>query len=114
MTQPTAKKPAKSKPTTGTTKITLTLPDDLLAVLDDAAALDNRTRSNFILYLLRCLKQANPCLGEPRPPRDKSPAQKVVGPPGPCPRGHIRPCERKQQPAPRPAQPPADNSTNTP
>ena len=103
MTHPATKKTPAPKSSTGSTKITLTLPDDLLAVLDDAAARDNRTRSNFIIYSLRCLKQANPCLGETRPPRDKSPARKVAGPPGPCPRGHIRPCERKQPPSPNPA-----------
>jgi hypothetical protein len=97
------KEPSAPKRTTGFTKVTITLPDDLLVVLDDAAALDNRTRSNFILYLLRCLKQANPFLGESCPPRDKSQAQKVAGPPGPCPRGHIRPCERKQPPVPKPS-----------
>ena len=114
MTQPTAKKPDKSKTSTGTTKITLTLPDDLLAVLDDAAARDNRTRSNFIAYSLHRLKEDIPCLGEPRPPRDKSPAQKVAGPPGPCPRGHIRPCERNRQPVPHDVPPHADNSTPNP
>lgn len=114
MTQPATKKTPAPKRTNGSTKITLTLPDDHLAVLDDAAALDNRTRSNFIAYSLHRLKEAIPCLGEPRPPRDKSLAQKVAGPPGPCPRGHIRPCERKQQPFLRPAQSPANNSTNTP
>ena len=108
------KKTSPPKTATGSTKITLTLPDDLLAVLDDAAKLDNRTRSNFIAYSLRRLKKANPCLGEPRPHQDKPPAQKVGGPPGPCPLGRIRPCERKRQPGPRPVQPPADNSTNTP
>lgn len=44
-------------------------------------------------YNLHRLKQANPCLGEPRPPRDKSLAQKVAGRPRPCPRGYIRPCD---------------------
>ena len=99
------KEPSAPKRSTGFTKITLTLPNDLLAVLDDAAALDNRTRSNLIAYSLHRLKEANPCLGEPRPPQDKPPAQKVGGPPGPCPLGRIRPCERKQQPVPLPAQP---------
>ena len=108
------KEPSAPKRSTGFTRISVNLPDDLIAVLDDAAALDNRTRSNFILYLLHCLKQANPFLGESRPPRDKSPAKKVSGPPGPCPRGHLRPCERNRQPVPRPAHPPANNSTNTP
>lgn len=81
--------PAKTKPAAGTTKITLTLTNDLLAVLDAAAALDNRTRSNLIAYWLHGLKETYPCLSEPRS------AQKVAGPPGPCPQGHIRPCERK-------------------
>jgi hypothetical protein len=97
------KKTPETKRSTGFTKITLTLPNDLLAVLDDAAALDNRTRSNLIAYSLHRLKEANPFLGEPRPPRDKSQAQKVAGPPGPCPCGHIRPCERKQPPIPKPS-----------
>lgn len=114
MKQPSRKKPSETKRPTGSTKITLTLPNDLLAVLDDAAALDNRTRSNLIAYSLHRLKEANPCLGEPRPPCAKVLSKQVPGPSSPCPRGYIRPCERKQQPVPRPAQPPADNSINTP
>lgn len=96
------KKPSAPKRSTGYTRISVNLPDDLLAVMDHVAAAENRSRSNFIAHFLRLLKEANPFLGESRPPRDKSPAKKVSGPPGPCPRGHIRPCERKQQPIPKP------------
>lgn len=89
--------PAKTKPAAGSTRITLTLPNDLLAVLDDAAAADNRTRANFIAYFLHLLKETNPFLGEPRPPLGKLLETKTTkGPPGPCPRGHIRPCERNR------------------
>ena len=77
-----------TKLATRSTRITLTLPDDLLAVLDAAAALDNRTRSNLISYWLRGLKETYPCLSEPRP------ARKVAVPSGPCPRGHIHTWER--------------------
>ena len=77
------------------TRITLTLPDDLLAVLDAAAAADNRTRSNLIAYSLRRLKEANPCLAEPRSqPTDPRTNDCTNAPHRPCPRGHIRPWER--------------------
>jgi len=80
------------KPVAGKTKITLTLPNDLLVVLDAAAALDNRTRSNLIAYWLHGLKETYPCLSKPRS------SEKVAGPPGRCPKGQIRTCERKQPP----------------
>lgn len=89
----------KRKPTaeTGYTKVTLTLPDDLLAVLDAAAAADNRTRADFIAYFLHLLNENNPFLGEPRPPLGEILKLKIAkGPPGPCPRGHVRPCERRR------------------
>ncbi len=90
---PIKKKTAPSETATGSTKITLTLPDDLLAVLDAAAARDNRTRSNLIAHWLRGIKEAHPCLAKaltnPQP-------RKPAGPPGPCPQGHTRPCERSR------------------
>lgn len=98
----TEKAPAP-QPAVGTTKITITLPNDLLAVLDDAAALDNRTRANFIAYMLRCLKQENPFLGDTRPPCAKFLSKQIPGPSAPCPRGHLRPCERNRQPTPNPS-----------
>lgn len=85
------RKPA-AKP--ASTKITLTLPNDLLAVLDEACALENRTRSNFIAYSLHRMKEANPCLGEPRPPKGTTFCPKVTG--KPC---KYRKTSREQTPA---------------
>ena len=53
MTQPASKNPSESKNARGTTKVTITMPDDLVADLDKLAASDNRTRSNMILYSVR-------------------------------------------------------------
>ena len=105
MPQPARKKPSenKRKRSPGFTRISVTLPNNLIAVMDHAAAADNRSRSNFIEHFLHLLKQANPFLGEPRPPRDKSPAQNVTRPPGHCPRGHNRPCDRNRRPVPIPS-----------
>lgn len=90
MKRKTAAKPAS-------TRITLTLPNDLLAVLDDAAAADNRPRANFIAYFLQLLKETNPFLGKPRPPLGELLKTKTSkGQPGPCPLGRIRPCERNR------------------
>ena len=46
-------KPSAPKSAPGSTKVTLMLPDDLLADLDKLAASDNRTRTNMILYSVR-------------------------------------------------------------
>ena len=90
MKRRTAAKPAS-------TRITLTLPNDLLAVLDDAAAADNRTRANFIAYFLHLIKETNPFLGEPRSQPTNARINECTNePPRPCPRGHIRPCERNR------------------
>ena len=81
------RKPA-AKP--ASTKITLTLPNDLLVVLDNLCALENRTRANFIAYSLHRIKENNPYLGKPLDPKT------VKGPSAPCPRGYVRPCERNR------------------
>ena len=47
------------KRSTGFTRITVNLPDDLLADLNAVAAADNRTRSNLLIYTIhRLIAQA--------------------------------------------------------
>ena len=53
MTQPKKQKKPASKRPTGFTRISVNLPDDLLADLDAVAAADNRSRSNFLTYMIR-------------------------------------------------------------
>ena len=73
-------------------KITVSLPTALVAEVDAIAKEMGLSRATLInKILLKCTSPAN----APKAPR-------------PCPRGHIRPCERKQPPIPRPAQPTAN------
>jgi hypothetical protein len=82
MTQPEKqKKPATKRK--GFTRISISLPDDLLAELDAAAAADNRTRSNFLTHMIRrILTNAHVSQGLPmrRPPRTYCP----MGPDDAC------------------------------
>lgn len=45
--------PTKSKRPSGFTRISIKLPDALLADLDDAAAADHRSRTNYLTYMIR-------------------------------------------------------------
>ena len=65
-------------------KITLSIPTALVAEVDAIAKETGLARATLInKILLKCTSPAH----APMPPR-------------PCPRGHIRPCERNRQPVP--------------
>lgn len=65
------KRTATRKPSPGFTRISFTLPNDLLAELDAAAAADNRTRSNLLrrmVHIIIARVQVSQGLPARRPP----------------------------------------------
>ena len=89
---PTKQKPADKPPRDPhLKKVTFSIPTALVAEVDTIAKEMGVSRATLInKILLKCTSPAH------------SP-KTAKGPPGPCPRGHIRPCERNRQPVPNPS-----------